>query len=79
MESTGRSSFSQYWRLIQGNANFRRLWIAQMISETGDWMYIVAIYDQLLRITGGAANSAASASMKRRWHTTARPAFFRAA
>ncbi|MBL8221808.1 MAG: MFS transporter [Bryobacterales bacterium] len=57
MESQGRISFPEYWRLIRTNANFRRLWIAQMISETGDWMYMIAIYDQLLKLTGGAAKS----------------------
>ncbi|MFN7933475.1 MAG: MFS transporter [Bryobacteraceae bacterium] len=57
MEPKARVSFPEYWRLIRGNANFRRLWIAQMISETGDWMYMIAIYDQLLKLTGGAAKS----------------------
>ncbi|MBL8179152.1 MAG: MFS transporter [Bryobacterales bacterium] len=57
MESQGRISFPEYYRLIRSNANFRRLWIAQMISETGDWMYMIAIYDQLLKLTGGAAKS----------------------
>jgi MFS family permease len=57
MAPQDRISFPEYWRLIRGNANFRRLWIAQMISETGDWMYMIAIYDQLLKLTGGAAKS----------------------
>ena len=70
MEPKARVSFPEYWRLIRGNANFRRLWIAQMISETGDWMYMIAIYDQLLKLTGGAAKSIGFAFVLRgRSHT----------
>ncbi len=57
MAPQDRISYPEYWRLIRDNPNFRRLWIAQMISETGDWMYMIAIYDQLLKLTGGAAKS----------------------
>ncbi len=56
-----RVSLSTYVRLVRTNANFRRLWVAQIISEIGDWMYTVAIYSQLLRLTGGAASSIGAA------------------
>jgi len=56
-----RVSPSTYIRLVRTNANFRRLWIAQIISEMGDWMYTVAIYSQLLKMTGGAASSIGAA------------------
>ena len=47
-------SFASYFRLVRGNANFRRLWIAQIVSETGDWFYMVALYAMLLEFTGSA-------------------------
>lgn len=43
-----------YWRLVRDNRNFRRLWLAQIVSEMGDWFYIVAIYSLLLEFTGKA-------------------------
>ena len=33
-------TFSAYWRLVRRNRNFRRLWLAQIVSEIGDWFYI---------------------------------------
>ena len=41
----------RYLRLIRTNANFRRLWLAQLVSEIGDWFYSLAIYDLLLETT----------------------------
>ncbi len=43
-----------YWRLVRDNRNFRRLWLAQIVSEMGDWFYVVAIYSLLLEFTGKA-------------------------
>lgn len=43
-----------YWRLVRGNRNYRRLWLAQIISELGDWLYVVVIYTLLLERTGSA-------------------------
>ena len=43
-----------YWRLIRDNRNFRRLWLAQVVSEIGDWFYALAIYNLLLELTGRA-------------------------
>ena len=40
--------------LLRHNRNFRLLWIAQIISEQGDWLYAVAIYSLLLEYTGSA-------------------------
>ena len=45
-------SFASYVRLVRGNRNFRRLWSAQIVSETGDWFYTLAIYTLLLDLTG---------------------------
>src|SRR3954470_13571219 len=41
-------------RLLRGNANFRRMWFAEIISETGDWFYMVSLYAMLLEFTGRA-------------------------
>ncbi|MGI9103950.1 MAG: MFS transporter [Terriglobales bacterium] len=43
-----------YWRLLRENRNFRRLWLAQIVSELGDWFYTVTIYTLLLQFTGKA-------------------------
>ncbi len=47
-------SAAAYYRLVRDNANFRRLWLAQIVSEIGDWFYSVAIYDIVIRLTGSA-------------------------
>ena len=47
-----------YPRLIRSNRNFRLLWIAQIVSEIGDWFYAVAIYSLLLGYTGKAQSVA---------------------
>ena len=41
----------RYFLLLRSNPNFRRLWLAQLISELGDWFYSLAIYDLLLKKT----------------------------
>jgi MFS family permease len=41
----------RYLRLLRANVDFRRLWLAQLISEIGDWFYSLAIYDLLLGLT----------------------------
>jgi MFS family permease len=45
---------SAYANVLTSNANFRRLWIAQVISELGDWFYTVAIFSFLIESTGSA-------------------------
>ncbi|MCW5980923.1 MAG: MFS transporter [Bryobacteraceae bacterium] len=47
-------SLSAYARLIKSNPNFRRLWLAQVVSEIGDWFYSIAVYSLLLELTGSA-------------------------
>jgi MFS family permease len=47
-----------YWRLLRRNANYRRLWLAQIVSESGDWFYSLAIYTLLLQSTGHATSVA---------------------
>lgn len=47
-------SLRAYSRLLRTNRNFRRLWLAQIVSELGDWFYTIAIYTLLLNFTGQA-------------------------
>src|SRR5258705_7968199 len=51
-------SFASYLRLLRENRNFRRLWVAQIVSEIGDWFYTLAIYSLLLQLTGHASSVA---------------------
>src|ERR1051325_9673450 len=46
-----------YLRLLRGNRNFRLLWMAQIVSEMGDWFYALAIATLLLELTGNKAQS----------------------
>lgn len=51
-------SLASYARLLGGNGNFRRLWLAQIVSEIGDWFYTLSIYTLLLELTGRASSVA---------------------
>jgi hypothetical protein len=52
---------STYLRLVRDNRNYRLLWIAQVVSELGDWFYALAVYNLLLELTGNKAQSVALA------------------
>jgi MFS family permease len=51
-------TLASYVRLLRGNRNFRRLWLAQIVSEIGDWFYTLSIYTLLLQLTGRAGSVA---------------------
>ena len=51
-------SLASYARLLRSNRNFRRLWLAQIVSEIGDWFYTLSIYTLLLQLTGNAGSVA---------------------
>lgn len=51
-------SIFEYGRLVRGNHNFRKLWMAQIVSEIGDWFYTIAIFSLLLDLTGKAQSVA---------------------
>jgi predicted MFS family arabinose efflux permease len=51
-------SLKSYAALLRGNRNFRRLWLAQIVSEIGDWFYTLSIYTLLLQLTGHASSVA---------------------
>jgi len=55
---TASISLASYMRLVGTNRNFRRLWLAQIVSEIGDWFYTLAIYTLLLQLTGHAGSVA---------------------
>jgi MFS family permease len=51
-------TIASYARLVRGNRNFRRLWLAQIVSEIGDWFYTLSIFTLLLQLTGAAGSVA---------------------
>lgn len=51
-------SLGAYARLLRENRNFRLLWMAQIVSELGDWLYTLAIYNLLIEFTGSARSVA---------------------
>ena len=55
---TNAISLASYMRLLRENRNFRRLWLAQIVSEIGDWFYTLSIYSLLLQLTGRASSVA---------------------
>lgn len=51
---TSPISLAAYGRILRRNRNYRLLWLAQMVSELGDWFYSIAIYSLLLELTQSA-------------------------
>lgn len=41
-----------YRQLLKGNANFRRLWLGQVISEIGDWLNNIAVLALAIQAAG---------------------------
>jgi Na+/melibiose symporter-like transporter len=48
---------ASYLRLLRSNRNYRLLWLAQVVSELGDWFYSLAVYNLLLSLTHNSAQS----------------------
>jgi MFS family permease len=46
-----------YLHLLRANRNFRLLWLAQIVSELGDWFYSLAVFNLLLDLTGNKAQA----------------------
>ncbi len=64
-----------YLDLLRRNRNYRLLWVAQLVSELGDWFYTLAVYSLLLELTGNSAQSVALAVILQVLpHTLAAPA-----
>ena len=53
--------FGAYLTLLRRNRNYRLLWVAQIVSELGDWFYTLAVYHLLLELTGSKAQAVAFA------------------
>ncbi len=47
------------WSLLRRNRDFRRLYVASLISLGGDWFLLVALFGLVLKYTNGAAISVA--------------------
>ena len=58
MEPAAAVRIADYFSLVRANQNFRRLWLAQIVSEMGDWFYSVAIFSFLLQVVGTAESVA---------------------
>src|SRR3954469_7645073 len=50
-----------YFQLLRRNRNYRLLWLAQIVSEMGDWFYALAVYNLLLDLTASKAQAVALA------------------
>lgn len=48
-----KGKFSPYIDLVSGNKNYRRLWLAQIVSNFGDWFGILAVY-AIIQIHSGS-------------------------
>jgi len=55
-DSDGRAR--GYLALVRDNAAFRRLWLAQIVSQLGDWFDYVAVPTLLLELTGSGTAAA---------------------
>lgn len=53
-ESAQTFSIRAYGSLLRNNREFRLLWLSQVVSEIGDWLYAVTVYSLLLDLTGKA-------------------------
>jgi len=47
-----KQKLQPYINLVRGNQNYRRLWIAQIISNFGDWFGILAVYAIVVKYSG---------------------------
>jgi len=47
-----------YLELVRDNADFRRLWFGQIVSQLGDWLDYVALFTLLLELTGSGTAAA---------------------
>ena len=49
--ATGRSPLG-YVQLLRQNADYRRLWIAEVVSFFGDWFNAIALYTAVEQLSG---------------------------
>jgi MFS family permease len=48
---------ASYLALLRTNRNYRLLWMAQVVSELGDWFYSLSVFNLLLELTHNKAQS----------------------
>lgn len=48
---------ASYLALLRTNRNYRLLWMAQVVSELGDWFYSLSVFNLLLELTHNQAQS----------------------
>jgi MFS family permease len=49
---TAKEKETGYIGLIKNNGDFQRLWLGQIVSQTGDWFNTIALYAVVLKLTG---------------------------
>lgn len=49
---------NRYLRVLATNSQFRKLWLAQLVSQLGDWFSHIALYTLILSLTGSAKSVA---------------------
>ncbi|MBX7219198.1 MAG: MFS transporter [Blastocatellia bacterium] len=54
MNELAHSNESGYWNLLRNNRPVRQLWLAQVVSEMGDWLNFVALVQTIKRFTPNA-------------------------
>ncbi len=47
-----KQKFKPYFDLVSGNQNYRRLWLAQIVSNFGDWFGLLAVYAIIVKYSG---------------------------
>ena len=50
--------FRAAWSLLRRNGDFRKLYLASLISLGGDWFLLVALFGLALELTGSAVSAA---------------------
>lgn len=51
-------SLSRLWGVVARNPGYRRLFLATVVSQAGDWLSVVALMDLMLRLTGSGESVA---------------------
>src|SRR5258708_15723649 len=55
MTERGTGTRVGYLELLRVNHDFRRLFVGQLVSQTGDWFHSVALFTLLLSLSGSGA------------------------
>ena len=47
-----KQKIEPYYNLVKHNTNYRRLWLAQIVSNFGDWFGLLAVYAIIIKYSG---------------------------